>query len=168
MEQFNKIALFIRKFYYIRKCFITCKLKFDREIFVKRIKLFKKIKINDFGEYNLEPVPLEGYIRVSQNKQSFLNDIIIYKIVKNYPYLIPFLNFIFGPESSDDNRKLFVVYVSGSSSYTGELNIYLSYLSHIQAGNIPYKSTTCDKYLELFINREQKEIQLQLVILENN
>ena len=52
----------------------------------------------------------------------------------NYPYLIPFLNFIFGPESSDYDRKLFVGYVSGSSSYTGELKIYLSYLSHIKTG----------------------------------
>lgn len=155
MEQFNKMAQFIRKFYYRRKSFITCKLKFDRETFVKRIKLFKKIKKDNFDNYTEEPIPLEQYVRLSQNNQSILilnraNDIIM-----NYPYLIPFLNFILGPESSDDDRKLFVVYVSGSSLYTGELTIYLSYKTHVKAGNIPYKSTTCEKYLELFKNKTQ-------------
>ena len=75
--------------------------------------------------------------------------------MKNYPYLIPFLNFILGPESSDDDRKLFIQRLSGSSSYTGELIIYLSYLSHIEAGRLPFYFSTCEKYLEIFINREQ-------------
>jgi len=155
IKQFINMSNFITVFYNIPNRFITCKLKFDRETFVKRIKLFKKIKINKFEDYTEEPIPLEQYVRLSQNNQSILilnraNDIIM-----NYPYLIPFLNFIFGPESSDDDRKLFVLYVSGSSSYTGELNIYLSYITHVKAGNIPYKSTTCEKYLELFKNKTQ-------------
>jgi hypothetical protein len=70
----------------------------------------------------------------------------------NYPYLIPFLNFIFGPESSDDDRKLFVRYVSGSSSYTCELKIFLSYKTHVKAGQ-QFHSSTCYKYLELFKNK---------------
>jgi WD40 repeat protein len=155
MEQFNKMAQFIRKFYYRRKSFITCVLKFDIETILKRIKLFKKIKINDLGDYHKEPIPLEQYIRLSQNKQNLFNDITIYNIVKNYPYLIPFLNFILGPESSDDDRKLFIQRLSGSSSYTGELIIYLSYLSHIEARRLPFYFATCEKYLEIFINREQ-------------
>ena len=155
MEEFNKMAQFIRKFYYRRKSFITCELKFDIETILKRIKLFKKIKINDLGEYHKEPIPLEQYVRLSQNKQKLFNEIIIYKIVKNYPYLIPFLNFILGPKSSDDDRKLFIQRLSGSSSYTGELIIYLSYLSHIEAGRLPFYFSTCGKYLEIFINREQ-------------
>ena len=155
MQQFIKMFNFIDDFYKITNSFITCKLKFDRETFVKRIKLFKKIKKDNFDNYTEEPIPLEQYVRLSQNNQSILilnraNDIIM-----NYPYLIPFLNFILGPESSDDDRKLFVVYVSGSSSYTGELTIYLSYKTHVKAGNIPYKSTTCEKYLELFKNKTQ-------------
>ncbi len=153
MEEFNKMAQFIRKFYYRRKSFITCELKFDVETFVKRIKLFKKIYINQVNYY-LEPIPLEQYVRLSQNNESILilnssNDIIM-----NYPYLIPFLNFIFGPESSDDDRKLFVKYISGTSSYTGELKIYLSSLTRVQAGR-PFHPTTCEKYLELFIDRDQ-------------
>jgi hypothetical protein len=154
MKQFNKMTEFIRKFYHIPNSFINCKLKFDIETIVKIIKIFKKIKINEF-EYSEESVPLERYVRLSQNEKSVLiiND--SNHIIMNYPYLIPFLNFIFGPESSDDDRKLFIVYVSGSSSYTGELKILLSHLSHVEAGNIPYKSTTCEKYLELFINKTQ-------------
>ena len=157
MIQFTNMFDFIKGFYNIsqKDCFITCKLKFDIETILKRIKLFKKIKINDFGDYHKEPIPLEQYVRLSQNKQKLFNDIIIYKIVKNYPYLIPFLNFILGPESSDDDRKLFIQRLSGSSSYTGELIIYLSYLSHIEAGRLPFYFSTCEKYLEIFINREQ-------------
>ena len=153
MKQFNKMALFIRKFYYVKKCFITCKLKFDIESFVKRIKLYKKIYRNPV-EYYLEPIPLEQYVRLSQNNESILILNREDDIIMTYPYLIPFLNFIFGPESLDDDRKLFVVYVSGSSSYTGELKICVSSLTHVNAGR-PYHATTCGKYLEIFINREQ-------------
>lgn len=155
MEEFNKMAQFIRKFYYRRKSFITCELKFDVETFVKRIKLYKKIYIS-LGYYDLESIELEQYIRLSKNNESILilnraNDIIM-----NYPYLIPFLNFIFGPESSDDDRKLFVLYVSGSSSYTGELKIYLSYLSRVKGDKErPFHASTCEKYLELFKNKTQ-------------
>lgn len=157
MQQFIHMFNFINFFYNIspEDSFITCVLKFDIETILKRIKLFKKIKINDFGDYHKEPIPLEQYVRLSQNKQNLFNDITIYNIVKNYPYLIPFLNFILGPESSDDDRKLFIQRLSGSSSYTGELIIYLSYLSHIEAGQLPFYFATCGKYLEIFINREQ-------------
>jgi len=153
MEQFNKMAQFIRKFYYRRKSFITCKLKFDVETIIKRIKLYKMIKINNFDEYTEELIPLEQYVRLSQNKSVLIlnraDDVIM-----NYPYLIPFLNFILGPESSDDDRKLFVIYVSGSSSYTGELKIYLSYITRVKAGR-EFHSSTCYKYLELFKNKTQ-------------
>jgi len=153
MKQFNKMAQFIRKFYYRRKSFITCKLKFDVKTFVKRIKLFKKIYLNPV-DYRLEPIPLEKYVRLSQNNESvrIINN--SNAIITTYPYLIPFLNFIFGPESSDDDRKLFVVYVSGSSSYTGELKICVSSLTRVEAGQ-PFHATTCGKYLELFINHDQ-------------
>jgi len=153
MEQFNKMAQFIRKFYYVKKCFITCKLKFDVESFVKRIKLYKKIYRNPV-DYYLEPIPLEQYVRLSQNNESILILNRADDIIMNYPYLIPFLNFIFGPESSDDDRKLFVRYISGTSSYTGELKIYLSSLTHVKAGR-PYNATTCGKYLEIFRNKRQ-------------
>lgn len=155
MEQFNKMAQFIRKFYYRRKSFITCVLKFDIETILKRIKLFKKIKINDFGYYHLEPVPLEQYVRFSQNNESILILNRADDIIMNYPYLIPFLNFILGPESSDADRKLFVRCISGTSSYTGELKIYLSYKTHVNAGRLPFKSTTCEKYLEIFRNKRE-------------
>ena len=153
IKQFICMSDFIDDFYNINDSFITCKLKFDRETFVKRIKLFKKIYRNPV-DYYLEPIPLEQYVRLSQNNESVSiinnsNDIIM-----NYPYLIPFLNFILGPESSDDDRILFVRYISGSSSYTGELKICVSSLTHVQAGR-PYHATTCGKYLEIFINREQ-------------
>jgi hypothetical protein len=154
MKQYVKMKDFINKFYHIHDSFINCKLKFDVETFVKRIKIFKKIKLNLF-DFDEESIPLERYVRFSQNNQSvnIINN--SNAIIMTYPHLIPFLNFIFGPESSDDDRKLFVVYISGTSSYTGELKIYLSYLSHIEAGRLPFKSTTCGKYLELFINNEQ-------------
>jgi uncharacterized protein YjbI with pentapeptide repeats len=155
IQQFIDMIDFIDDFYNIPDSFITCELKFDVETILKRIKLFKKIKINDFGDYHKEPIPLERYVRLSQNKQNLFNDITIYNIVKNYPYLIPFLNFILGPKSSDDDRKLFIQRLSGSSSYTGELIIYLSYLSHIEARRLPFYFATCEKYLEIFINREQ-------------
>ena len=153
MEQFNKMALFIRKFYYRRKSFITCKLKFDVETFVKRIKLYKKIYRNQV-DYYLEPIPLEKYVRLSQNNESvrIINNSNL--IIMTYPYLIPFLNFIFGPESSDDDRELFVRYISGTSSYIGELKICVSSLTRVKAGR-PFHATTCGKYLELFIDHDQ-------------
>lgn len=168
INQFSNMKDFIKKFYNISPevSVITCELKFDIETLVKRIKLFKKIYRNQVNYY-IEPIPLEQYIRLSQNNKSILilnssndsNDIIM-----SYPYLIPFLNFIFGPESSDDDRKLFVVYVSGSSSYTGELKIYLSSLTRVNA-DLPFHSTTCDKYLELFIDHDQnrRNITVELI-----
>lgn len=151
MEQFNKMTEFIREFYHIPDSFITCELMFDLQTFVKRIKIFKKVKINDFE--NFQPVPLERYVQLSKNtsKCNIKNN--SNNIIDSYPYLIPFLNFILGPESSDDNRKLFVIYVSGSLSYTGELKILLSHISNIEAGNRPFQASTCGKYLELFIDR---------------
>lgn len=156
MKQFINMFNFIKCFYNIQPeyCFIDCVLKFDVETFIKRIKLYKMIKINSFDECTEELIPLEQYVRLSQNNDSVLilnraNDIIM-----NYPYLIPFLNFILGPESSDDDRKLFVVYVSGSSLYTGELKIYLSYKTRVKAGR-EFHSSTCYKYLELFKNKTQ-------------
>jgi uncharacterized protein YjbI with pentapeptide repeats len=155
IQQFINMSDFIDDFYNIspKDRFITCELKFDIETILKRIKLFKKIYVNPV-DYYLEPIPLEQYVRFSQNNESvsIINN--SNAIITTYPYLIPFLNFIFGPESLDDDRKLFVVYVSGSSSYTGELKIYLSSLTHVKAGR-PYNATTCEKYLEIFINREQ-------------
>jgi len=153
MEQFNKMAQFIRKFYYRRKSFITCVLKFDIETILKRIKLYKKIYRNPV-DYYLESIPLEQYVRLSQNNESILILNRADDIIMNYPYLIPFLNFIFGPESSDNDRKLFVIYISGTSSYTGELKIYLSSLTHVKVGR-PYNATTCGKYLEIFRNKRQ-------------
>jgi uncharacterized protein YjbI with pentapeptide repeats len=156
MQQFINMFNFIKVFYNISSpedSFITCELKFDIETILKTIKLFKKIYVNPV-DYYLEPIPLEQYVRLSKNNKSVLilnraDDIII-----NYPYLIPFLNFIFGPESSDADRELFVVYVSGSSSYTGELKICVSSLTRVKAER-PFHATTCEKYLELFIDRDQ-------------
>ena len=155
MQQFIHMFNFINFFYNISQedCFITCELKFDVETFVKRIKLYKKIYVNQV-DYYLESIPLEQYVRLSQNNDSVLilnsaNDIIM-----TYPYLIPFLNFIFGPESSDDDRELFVRYISGTSSYIGELKICVSSLTRVKAGR-PFHATTCEKYLELFIDHDQ-------------
>jgi len=155
IQQFINMSNFITVFYNIPKSFITCVLKFDIETIVKRIKLFKKIKINEFEDYIEESIPLEQYVRLSKNNKSVLILNRADDIIMNYPYLIPFLNFIFGPESSDDDRKLFVRYISGTSSYTGELKIYLSYKTHVNAGRLPFKSTTCEKYLEIFRNKRQ-------------
>ena len=156
MIQFTNMFNFIKGFYNIsqKDCFITCELKFDVKTFIKRIKLYKMIKINKLDDYIEEPVSLEQYVRLSKNNESVLILNRADDIIMNYPYLIPFLNFILGPESSDDDRKLFVVYVSGSSSYTGELKIYLSYKTHVQSGR-PFHSSTCYKYLELFKNKTQ-------------
>ena len=153
IKQFINMSNFITVFYNIPNRFITCKLKFDRETFVKRIKLFKKIYRNAV-DYYLEPIPLEQYVRLSQNNESvsIINN--SNAIITTYPYLIPFLNFIFGPESSDDDRELFVRYISGTSSYTGELKICVSSLTRVKAGR-PFHATTCGKYLELFIDHDQ-------------
>ena len=123
------------------------------ETFVKRIKLYKKTYVNPV-DYYLEPIPLEQYVRLSQNNESvsIINN--SNAIITTYPYLIPFLNFIFGPESSDDDRELFVRYISGTSSYTGELKICVSSLTRVKAGR-PFHATTCGKYLELFIDHDQ-------------
>ena len=164
MEEFNKMAQFIRKFYYRRNSFITCKLKFDIETIIKRIKLYKMIKRNNVDDYIEELIPLKQYVRLSQNNKSVLILNRADDVIMNYPYLIPFLNFILGPESSDADRKLFVVYVSGSSSYTGELKIYLSYKTRVKAGQ-EFHSSTCYKYLELFKNKKQNRHSITVELI---
>lgn len=156
MQQLIHMFNFIDEFYNIKPedSFITCELKFDVETIIKRIKLYKMIKRNNFDDYIEEPIPLEQYVRLSQNNESVLILNRADDVIMNYPYLIPFLNFILGPESSDADRKLFVVYVSGSSSYTGELKIFLSYKTRVKAGR-EFHSSTCYKYLELFKNKTQ-------------
>jgi hypothetical protein len=158
IQQFINMSNFITIFYNIENSFITCKLKFDVETIVKRIKIFKKIKKTKRVGVPpiIEPVRLKRYIRLSQNNKSVLILNRADDIIMNYPYLIPFLNFIFGPESSDDDRKLFVRYISGTSSYTGELKIYLSYISRVKGDKEPpFHASTCGKYLELFKNKTQ-------------
>ena len=166
INQFSNMKRFIKKFYNISPevSVITCELKFDVETIIKRIKLYKKIKQNNFDDYTEKPIPLEQYIRLSQNNQSILILNRADDIIMNYPYLIPFLNFILGPESSDDDRKLFVKYISGASSYTGELKIYLSYKTYAKAGR-EFHSSTCYKYLELFKNKKQNRHSITVELI---
>ena len=153
-EQLQNMYIFIQRFWFDETPSIfSCELKFDIENICKRLRIMKKI--NEFDPK--DNIPLKKFGTLSPDKKQFDFMPIQESISKRYPFLIPFLNFIIGPESTDENRKLFIKYVAGSLSYPGELKIVLSYVTERNAGRIPFSSSTCDKKLELYKNPDIKK-----------
>ena len=81
----------------------------------------------------------------------------ISKIYADYSFFRPFLNYILGPESTDEIRKLFVRYVTGTIYYPGKLILVLSH----QFAPYPFKSETCFQKLKFYKNNPQNP-QIQI------
>ena len=128
----------------------SSELKFDIESFSKKIKIFKENSYDNYTEYSLDK-----FVKLSKNNsmQFDFNNLnnSIFPIYDEYNFFRPFLNYILGPESTDEIRKLFVHYVSGTIYYPGELKLVLSH----QFAPYPFKSETCFNRLKFFKSNPQ-------------
>jgi WD40 repeat protein len=147
-EQVQNMYLFIKKFWKPEN--FSSELKFDIESFSKKIKIFKENNYNDIIE-----ISLDKFIKLSINNSMQFNfnnlNSNISKIYSEYTFFRPFLNYILGPESTDESRKLFVNYVAGTIYYPGELYLILSH----QFAPYPFKSETCFQKLKFFKNNPE-------------
>jgi WD40 repeat protein len=144
-EQVQKMHLFIKIFWNPKN--FSSELKFDIESFSKKLKILKE---NSYD--NSKEIPLDKFVKLSKNNsmQFDFNNLNsnISKIYADYSFFRPFLNYILGPESTDEIRKLFVRYVSGTIYYPGELILVLSH----QFAPYPFKSETCFQKLKFYKN----------------
>lgn len=126
------------------------------------MKVFQKLKI--FKEINYDnkiEIPLDKFVNLSRNNSmqfSFNNlNTNIFANYANYSLFRPFLNYILGPQSTDEIRKLFVEYVAGTVYYPGELHLVLSH----QFASYPFKSETCFHKLKFYkSNPENPQFQI--------
>jgi WD40 repeat protein len=144
-EQVQKMHLFIKIFWNPKN--FSSELKFDIESFSKKLKILKE---NSYD--SSKQIPLDKFVKLSKNNsmQFDFNNLNsnISKIYADYSLFRPFLNYILGPESTDEIRKLFVRYVSGTIYYPGELILVLSH----QFAPYPFKSETCFQKLKFYKN----------------
>jgi hypothetical protein len=145
-EQFEKMKLFIQQ----RKSeYFTSELKFDIESFSKRLKI----------THNFKNLPLGTFGKLSEDKKKFVFKPINYvtnQIFTEYVFLLPFLNYMLGPESTDEIRKKTIAYIAGSSYYPGELKLHL--LS--QSAPYPFKASSCTLDLNFFKYNSETQIQI--------
>ena len=145
-EQFEKMKLFIQQ----RKSeYFTSELKFDIESFSKRLKI----------THNFKNLPLETFGKLSEDKKKFVFKPINYvtnQIFTEYVFLLPFLNYMLGPESTDEIRKKTIAYIAGSSYYPGELKLHLS----SQSAPYPFKASSCTLDLNFFKYNSETQIQI--------
>jgi hypothetical protein len=121
------------------------------------LKVFQKnckgVKENSYDNYT--EIPLDKFVKLSKNNsmQFDFNNLNsnISKIYVDYSFFRPFLNYILGPESTDEIRKLFVKYVTGTIYYPGELELVLSH----QFAPYPFKSETCFHKLKFYKNNPE-------------
>jgi hypothetical protein len=76
--------------------------KFDKASILSRVKCIMSSSRNDI---NIEKIPKE--------------------LIELYPALKPFVDYIIGPNSTDENRKKFVQFITGSEYSTNDINIFL-------------------------------------------
>jgi hypothetical protein len=146
-EQLNNMYSFIQQFWDPE--YFTSELKFDIESFVKKLKL-------NINEKNL---PLEVFGELSEDKKNFVFKKINYItniIFTKYVFLLPFLNYIIGPESTDEIRKKTIAYIAGSSYYPGELKLNLSH----QSAPYPFKAASCLHELNFYKYNSETQIQI--------
>jgi WD40 repeat protein len=147
-EQVQNMQLFIQKLF-IQKSWdpknFSFELKFDIESFSKKLKILKEI-----DWYNFTEISLDKFVKLSRNNsmQFDFNNLNTNnsKIYADYSFFRPFLNYILGPESTDEIRKLFVNYVAGTIYYPGELKLVLSH----EFALYPFKSETCFQKLKFY------------------
>jgi len=154
-KQFENMHKFIEKINGINELFkglFLFELKFDIESFLEKLKIKKTIDEFHPPIY----IPLSNFGRLSPNKKEFIfNDLKNNANANNYTYLIQFLKLLLGPQSTDEDRKIFIGYITGSIYYPGEFYIELSYLSKEQMNNNPFNPSTCSKKLMIYLNRER-------------
>ena len=153
-EQVQNMYLFIQQFWNPEN--FSSELKFDIESFSKNLKILKQNNDDNYTE-----IPLDKFVKLSKNNSmkfdfNNLNNKIL-TIYSDYSFFRPFLNYILGPKSTDEIRKLFVNYVAGTIYYPGELKLVLSH----QTATYPFKSETCFKKL-MFYKNNPEDPQMQI------
>jgi hypothetical protein len=146
-EQLNNMYIFIQQFWDPE--YFTSELKFDIESFVKRLKL----------NINSKNLPLEVFGELSEDKKYFVFKKINYItgiIFTKYVFLLPFLNYMIGPGSTDQIRQKTIAYIAGSSYYPGELKLSLLH----ETAPYPFKSVSC--FHELIFYQYNSETQIQI------
>jgi hypothetical protein len=76
--------------------------KFDKDAILLRVKCIM--------------LPSRDYINIEEIPE---------KLIELYPALKPFVDYIIGPNSTDENRKKFVQFITGSEYSTDEIKIFL-------------------------------------------
>lgn len=138
-EQYINMYLFIQRFW-IRannSGLFTCALKFDKESVKSRIKLKNEKE--------------QQIILQNQNQNT------ITRLYHEYPALQPLLEYIIGPQSTDENRRKFIGFVTGTEYSPSDINILLSNkrIPLINFGNgtsiydLPFDVHTCDSRIDL-------------------
>jgi len=150
MIQFQNMHNFIHNFW--SPAYFVSELKFDIETFSKRIKISKQYLRFD-GENTNANIPLESFGELSIDKTKFNFKENFNRNTTNlftkYSILRPFLEFLLGTNSSDENRKLFISSVAGSAYYTGKITIKLSHFT-AEVMRKPFKAATCFFYIEIY------------------
>lgn len=153
-DEFNTMLLFIQTYWengqitFINQEEIqqvinifTNQINFDKKNILDRLIIKRKIGIDTF-----ENIDISRFITGNSNSNIRIHSR-NNSNTQNYPLLIPLLNFIFGSESNDKNRELFVTYVTGSSTSPASLTIVLD---NTVDEKYPFKPHTCFNYIELF------------------
>jgi hypothetical protein len=134
--------LFIQRFWISsnNSGLFTCSLKFDKESVESRI-IFKN-------------ATEQRIILQNQNQNT------IAQLYAEYPALLPLLQYILGPESTDENRRKFIRFVTGTEYSPSVINIILDRkrIPVIDLGNgastydLPFAVHTCDFRIDLLRN----------------
>jgi len=123
VNQFENMITFIKTFW--NPAYFLSELKFDIETFSKNLKISKQ---NSLLEYINIPLEKFGELSIDKTKFNFKDNFNrnTTSLFTEYSIFRPFLEFLLGTNSSDENRKLFISRVAGSAYYTGEITIKLS------------------------------------------
>jgi WD40 repeat protein len=169
-NQFDNMFLFIQNFWDIDS-FTSEELKFDIESFSKRLKIKKEFpRQNEFSNHLIIEIPLDKFGKLSSDNSKFVfKDNFngnITELFTEYSSLRPLLELILGPESNDENRKIFIKAITGSAYYQGNFYILLSSSNSNDTKRL-FKPVTCFFYLELY-KRSSKENNGDLKSMTNS
>jgi len=104
-------------------------VKFDNSMQNNRKSEYSLLKFFDFESKFDEEYIISRVTITLKKSESNIENINIQNIPPNlfelYPALGPFVEYIIGPNSTDENRKKFVQFITGSEYSIGDINIYL-------------------------------------------
>jgi hypothetical protein len=122
-QQFFNMNEFFKNIIGRNKEIFIFTLHFDLKSFLSRFKICK-----GNGSTCFQDIPLSRFGKLSSDDKSFIftdtnkntND-----IYQEYEYLLPFLDYIIGPSSTDVRRAMCMAYATGSTYYPGLFKIIL-------------------------------------------